>query len=450
MKRAFSQSPDKNELKTGVRQNYSLRFSSCNEKAKYLRIKISLLFLIFLLTGNNYCYAQDSVEGLLYLDHTPVRVEYRDGKITRIVRLDKLPEEQSKIYIAPGLIDNQVNGYMGVSFVDTGRELTTEGINLITNSFWEAGITTYMPTLTTNDHKIYLKNFALLAKAKNDPASLGSIAGFHLEGPYISPEDGHRGAHPLRHVRKPDWDEFMELYKASGNNILQVTLAPEIEGAMDFISKCREQGIKVGLGHHNGSSEQITEAIDRGAIIATHLGNGLANTINRHRNPLWPQLADDRLNISIICDGFHLLPEQIRVFYKAKGKDKIVMTSDVSSLGGLPPGFYINDVGDTLELTPEGAVVYPAQNVLSGSAAPLSQGIGHIMKVTGCDLASAIQMASTNPARLYGLSDRGELKPGKRADLILFTLEDFKMDVIKTVVAGEVVYKSPKSPKSLK
>jgi len=234
----------------------------------------------------------------------------------------------------------------------------------------------------------------------------------------------------------------MELYEASGNNILQVTLAPEIEGAMDFISRCHEKGIKVGLGHHNGSSAQITEAIDRGAIIATHLGNGLANTINRHRNPLWPQLADDRMVISIICDGFHLLPEQIRVFYKTKGRQKIVMTSDVSSLGGLAPGFYINDVGDTLELTPEGAVVYPAQNVLSGSAAPLSHGIGHIMKVTGCDLASAIQMASTNPARFYGLSDRGEIRPGMRADLILFTIEDFEMDILKTIVNGEIVYES--------
>jgi len=406
------------------------------------RIRIILLFLVFLLAVNTGSYAQGSVEGLFYLDHTPVRVEYNDGKITKIVRIEKLSEENSRVFVAPGLIDNQVNGYKGISFVDTGRELTAEGIDLITTSFWEAGITTYFPTLTTNDHGIYLKNFALLAKAKKDPTSRGSIAGFHLEGPYISPEDGHRGAHPLRHVRKPDWDEFMELYKASENNILQVTLAPEIDGAMEFISRCQELGIRVGLGHHDGSSAQITEAIDRGAVIATHLGNGLANTINRHRNPLWPQLSDDRMNISIICDGFHLLPEQIRVFFKTKGRERIILTSDVSSLGGLPAGYYINDVGDTLELTPEGAVVYPAQNVLSGSAAPLSQGIGHIMKVTGCDLAAAIQMASTNPARLYGLNDRGEIKPGKRADLILFTLENFTMEVIKTVVAGEVVYRS--------
>src|SRR5690606_32223324 len=98
--------------------------------------------------------------------------------------------------------------------------------------------------------------------------------------------------------------------------------------AMEFISNCKKLNIKVGLAHHNGTATQIREAIDRGAVISTHLGNGLANSINRWNNPLWPQLADDRMNISIICDGFHLTPEQIKVFYNAKGPDNIVMTSD--------------------------------------------------------------------------------------------------------------------------
>lgn len=383
---------------------------------------------------------QESVEGLFYLDHTPVRVEYSDGIITGITRLDKLPENMSGVFIAPGLIDNQVNGYLGVSFGAPVGELTADGVHKITRAFWETGVTTYLPTLITNDNNILLNNFAILNKVKDDPLTRGSISGFHLEGPYISPEDGHRGAHPLRHVRKPDWNEFFQLYEVSGRNILQVTLAPEMEGAMNFISRCRDEGIEVGLGHHSGSTAQITEALDRGARIATHLGNGLANTINRHRNPLWPQLSDDRMFISIICDGFHLLPEQIRVFYRAKGKDKIIITSDVSRYGGLTPGYYLNPIGDTIQLTTDGAVRYPAQNVLSGSAAPLSRGVGHVMRVTGCDLASAIQMTSTNPARFYGLSDRGEIKPGLRADIILFKMKDLEMQVIKTIVGGEVVY----------
>jgi N-acetylglucosamine-6-phosphate deacetylase len=406
-----------------------------------MKERLYFLFFTFLfLSWSINAHAQNSVEGLLYLDHSPVRVEFENGIITNIVRLEALSQTKGDIYIAPGLFDNQVNGFKGVSFVDTGQELTEEGVNVITTAFWEAGVTSYMPTLTTNDHNIYLKNFALLDRVKKHPNTRGSIPGFHLEGPYISPVDGFRGAHPLKYVRKANWDEFMELYKASGGNILQVTLAPEIEGAMDFISSCSKMGIAVGLGHHNGSSEQITEAIDRGARVATHLGNGLANNINRHRNPLWPQLADDRMYSSIICDGFHLRPEQIRVFYKAKGRERIIITSDVSPFGGLTPGYYLNAIGDTLELTKEGSVIYPAQKVLSGSGLPLSKGVGHIMRVTGCDLASAIQMASTNPARFYGLNDRGEIKIGMRADLILFTLEDYNMNILKTIVAGDVVY----------
>jgi N-acetylglucosamine-6-phosphate deacetylase len=403
------------------------------------------IFLFILASGcSDKKVTGNYVEGLSYLDESPVRVEFADGKISRVVKIKKLSDTSNPVYVAPGLFDNQINGYKGVSFVDMGGELTLEGIALITKSLWEKGVTSYLPTVTTNDKQIFLKNFRLLAKAKEDPELLGSVPGFHLEGPFISPVDGYRGAHPLKYVRKPDWNEFMELYEASGKNILQVTLAPETEGAADFISKCRENNIVAGLGHHNGSMKQITDAIDKGARIATHFGNGCANSINRHVNPLWPQLSDDRIMLSLIGDGFHLLPEEINVFYKVKGPGRIIITSDVSPLGGLNPGKYLNVIGDTLELTAEGAVMYPAQKVLSGSGAALDRGVGNVMKVTGCSLAQAIQMASTNPARLYKINDRGEMKPGMRADLILFTMQDYKMDIRKTIVSGVTVFEGKK------
>jgi N-acetylglucosamine-6-phosphate deacetylase len=410
----------------------------------FMKLKKILLLFTYLLLLNMGCTEKKedgySIEGLSYLDQTPVRIKIANGMITSVDRIKKLPDPGNELYVGPGLFDIQVNGYKGISFVDVGKELTPEGISLVTKSFWKEGITTYVPTLSTNDKQIFLKNLALLKKVKEDPALYGSIAGFHLEGPYISPEDGYRGAHPLKYVRKPDWDEFMEFYEAAGGNILEVTVAPEVEGVIDFISRCRGKNIVVGLGHHNGKTEQITQAADKGAQICTHLGNGCANHINRHVNPLWPQLADDRLMISIIADGFHLLPEEVRVFHKVKGINKTIMTSDMSPFGGLPPGRYLNAIGDTIEVTHEGAVIYPAQKVLSGSASPLSRSIGNVMKFTGCTLGDAMQMASTNPARLFGFTDRGEIKPGLRADLILFTMEDLKMNVRKTIVNGEVVY----------
>jgi N-acetylglucosamine-6-phosphate deacetylase len=301
-------------------------------------------------------------------------------------------------------------------------------------------VTTYLATLTTNSMETLLKNFEMLAKVKDDPELRGSLAGFHLEGPYISPVDGYRGAHPLQYVRKPDWDAFMKFYEASGKSILTVTIAPELEGAMNFIRKCTDMGITVAIGHHNASKEIIDEAVLNGAKIATHLGNGCANMISRHDNPLWPQLANDQLKASIICDGFHLRDEEIKTFYKVKGAENTIITSDVTGFAGLPPGQYKVEGGETIELTQEGMLRYPAQNVLYGSATPISRGVVHIMKVTGCTLADAIRMASTNPALLYGLDDRGSIEPGKRADLILFTIGEHDMNIVQTFVAGELVY----------
>lgn len=405
-------------------------------------IRIVLVLICFMFSVND-TNAQEKITGLFYYDHSPVTVEISNGIISRIIRLDSLPAGAQDVFIAPGLIDNQVNGFAGITFaLGSDGELTLDGIQKATKELWKYGVTTYLPTLTTNSRELIVKNLGLLRNAKNDDTLLGSIAGFHLEGPYINPEDGYRGAHPKEYVRLPDWNEFMEFYESSGQNILQITVAPEVEGAPDFISRCTAKGIVVALGHHNAPAEMITTAIDRGAKIATHLGNGAAGIMNRHKNPFWPQLADDRLKISIIADGFHLPREVIQVFYKVKGLEKTILTSDVTYFGSLPPGKYTSGDGDPIEITPEGKLWNIAQNGLYGSATPITNGVGNIMKFTGCTLADAIKMASSNPADLYGLNDRGTLEPGKRADIILFTLSEHQVKIRKTWVKGNLVYES--------
>jgi len=401
--------------------------------AKRMVIVILLLFIFSKMD------AQKILEGIHYYTGEPVQVVTDNGIISEVRQVDKITGDPD-VYIAPGFFDNQVNGFAGVSFIFGAGELSSEGIKKATRELWKKGVTTYLPTLTTHRQDLLVKNFSILGKTVDDKDLLGSIPGFHLEGPYINPEDGYRGAHPKRYVRLPDWDEFMEMYKASGEKILQITVAPEMEGALDFISKCGRYNIIVALGHHNAPAATVTAAIDRGARIATHLGNGAANMINRHRNPFWSQLADDRYMISIICDGFHLLPEEIATFYKVKGTNNTIITSDVTSYAALEPGEYVTETGETIELTEEGMLRYPAQNVLYGSASPITKGVGHIMEVTGCTLADAVKMASTNPAGLYGLNDRGTLTPGKRADIILFKLEDYKVKILSTYVKGKLVY----------
>jgi N-acetylglucosamine-6-phosphate deacetylase len=404
------------------------------------KLQTSIFSFIFSMMIFSNVHGQLTIEGLHYATGKPIQIKIENGKIASVKEVKKLNDKNAKTYIAPGFFDNQVNGFAGVSFAFGESDLTPEGIKLATSELWKKGVTTYLPTLTTNSQEVLVTNFKLLANAVNDEKLLGSIPGFHLEGPYINPEDGYRGAHPKQFVRLPDWQKFMEMYNASGSNILQVTIAPEMDEAQDFIKKCKEKGIVVAVGHHNANKQQLDLAVKNGVQIATHLGNGCANMINRHYNPFWPQLANDDLMISIICDGFHLLPEEIQVFYKVKGVDKTIITSDVTSYAALPPGQYKTQTGETIELTPEGKLHYPAQQVLYGSASPITKGIGYIQKVTGCSLADAIQMASTNPAKLYNLNDRGLLEVGKRADLVIFTLEDFEVQVQKTFVKGELVY----------
>ncbi len=375
------------------------------------------------------------VEGLFYLDNHPVCVSIVDSKI---VSIDRLPEGNPvpDLTIAPGLIDLQINGFAGVDFSD--QQLNIGGMREATQALWKAGITTFLPTVITADRENLLNSFRRLAEASRDPEISASIPGFHLEGPYISPVAGFRGAHLEKYIRPPDWEEFTQLQEASGNGIRLITVAPDWEGAVPFIRQCALSGVLVSLGHHNGSAEQIKKAADAGALLCTHLGNGMANMIHRHDNPLWPQLAEERLSVTLIADGFHLNGDELRCFYGIKGVERTILISDALDLAGLPPGEYIR--GERTVVLTSDVVKYPAENVLAGAASPVSACVLNMMRFTGCSLAEAIRMASENPANLLGLDDRGVLLPGMRADLILFKIEDGRMLIEQTLVAGKVVY----------
>jgi N-acetylglucosamine-6-phosphate deacetylase len=378
------------------------------------------------------------IEGLFYIDSAPVSIEIENDIITQVTRKASLDDVSfSNVYVGPGLIDNQVNGYVTVDF--TGEGLTVEGIHKATRALWKKGVTTYLPTLITQSQERLIRNFSIMSEAVKDRETGITIPGYHLEGPYISPEHGYRGFHRKDYIRPPDWQEFMKLNEAAGKRIIQVSLAPEIEGALEFIDRLKKEGIVVALAHHNASSEIIRQAIDKGAVVSTHLGNGCANMIHRHNNPLWQQLADDRMIASLIVDGFHLRKEEVQVFYKIKGPERIILTSDVMNFAGMEPGEYTED-DRTVVLTPDGMLKYPEDDCLAGAASPLVKGVGNMMRFTDCSLADAIHMSSRNPAKLYGLKDRGEILPGKRADLILYTMGNHVLTIKKTILAGKVVY----------
>ncbi len=373
-----------------------------------------------------------------YRDGRPVRIEIKDGLIRSVEQLVLTESDiTSELFVAPGLIDNQINGYASVGFTSLG--LTVADVCKAVRALQHVGVTSFLPTVYTNSTERFLQNFSVLRQALAEPEVALAVPGFHLEGPYLSSLDGARGAHAAEWVRRPDWQEFERLNQAAGGYIKQVTLAPELEGALDFIEKCVANGIVVGLGHHNATAETIKRAVDLGAGIATHLGNACVNWIHRHNNPLWPQLAEDRLWASLIVDGFHLNENEIRVFYRAKKQERTILVSDAVRLAGMPPGRYRE--GDVeVEMSADGVVRIAGEDMRAGSSMPLCQGVANMVRLSGCTLADAVDMASVNPARLNNLADRGEISPGKRADLILFTFDGKSLSVYKTLVAGRVVY----------
>jgi N-acetylglucosamine-6-phosphate deacetylase len=375
------------------------------------------------------------IEALHYETGKPVRLEIRNGLIASITEMPE-SKQYRNLYIAPGLIDNQINGYIGIDF--SGEELTPEKMKVAVSLIRMDGVTTFQPTIITNNHENLLRTFRNLAKTLKDMDIRESISGFHLEGPYISSIEGFYGCHPAECIRKPSWKEFCEYQQAAEGNIRQVTLGPESDGSLEFIRLCVLNNIIVSIGHTNASAEQIKLAVDYGARLSTHLGNGCANLIDRHRNPLWPQLANDLLTPTIIADGHHLLPEEVQVFYKVKGPQNIILASDVTHLIGMTPGKYLF-MGSEVVFTDEGLIKNPVLNCLAGASMPLRTGVGNVMKFTGCTLGEAVNMASGNVARIYNLSDRGSLAPGKRADLILFELEGSNLVIKQTLVNGRNV-----------
>ena len=376
-----------------------------------------------------------SIYGINYTNNKPVLIEFEKGKISRITESEKV-KNVPELFVTPGLIDIQINGFLGVDF--SGPNLTVKDVKKATKALWRAGVTSYFPTIITSDFSRMKENFSVLVRAMEDHEIKNSILGFHLEGPYISPIDGYRGAHLKKYTRKPSWEEFLELQNAAKNNIILITVAPELDGAIPFIKKIVDSGVMVSLGHHNGSASQIKDAVNAGARMATHLGNGCANMINRHNNPIWPQLSEDLITPSLIADGFHLNREEIRTFYKTKGADNTILVSDVLDLAGLPPGEYIRGERKLL-LTPN-VVKFPGINALAGAASPISKCVEVVMDFTNCSLEDAIKMTSSNPAKMFSLNDRGLIKKGRRGDIVMFTLSDNKIDIKKTFVAGNEVY----------
>jgi N-acetylglucosamine-6-phosphate deacetylase len=363
-----------------------------------------------------------------YATGEPVEVEYTNGAVVRVSSATGPVDG----WVAPALFDLQINGCHGISF--NSPKLNVEQVRTVVDECRKHGIGGLLPTLVTNSATALTHGFETVRKAiETDPIVAATVPGFHLEGPYISPDDGPRGAHPREHVRDPDADEFRRWQDAAGGQIRLLTLAPERPGAMRFIEELTKSGVVVAIGHTAATPIQIRDAVAAGAKLSTHLGNGSHAVLPRHDNYVWEQLAADGLWTSIIPDGFHLPDSLIRVILTVKSLARTIITCDASSLAGLPPGRY-REWDTEFEVQPTGKVVVPGTPFLAGSGVFTDTCIPVVMRAAGVGLKDAIDIASGRPRKLLGLPT-WELVAGCQAPLVHFDWEPGGPFVVRKMVS---------------
>jgi len=381
-----------------------------------------------------------SLHARRYETGEPVRITLRGTRIAAVEPAWPDGPVNGWPLVAPGLFDLQVNGYGGVWFSDT--LLTAEQATTAIGAYLAHGVTRLCPTLITNSFEGLAAGFAAIRQAcEADPRIDYVVAGCHLEGPYLSSEDGPRGAHPRQHIRPADWDEFSELQKISGGRIRLTTIAPEVEHAIEFIRRAVASGVTVAIGHTAANTEQIAAAVDAGATLSTHLGNGAHGTLRRHPNYIWDQLGDARLTASLIVDRQHLPDSVVRSMIRAKSPARIVLTCDASGWAGSPPGRYENELGAVDVLTSGRIVVAGQEQLLAGSGSTTEECVAACVASGGATLRDAIDMASRTPARLLGFRE-SRLMAGDAADLFLFRHDESasRIEVVATIVQGELRY----------
>jgi len=299
----------------------------------------------------------------------------------------------------PGFFDLQVNGFGGVDFNAPG--LTSDRLDEALARMRATGVTRSLPTLITSSYEQFAASAKVIAQSSDE-----SVAGIHMEGPYISPDDGPRGAHPREHVRAADVDDFKRRQDAAAGRIALVTLAPEVPGALRLIEHLVDSGVRVAIGHSAATPDQIGDAIMIGATLATHLGNGCAQMLPRHPNVIWELLAADMVFASFIADGHHLPGSTVKAMVRAKGPHRTILVTDAIAAAGCPPGRYTIG-GTTCELNANGRVSLPGTPYLAGSALTLDRAIANAVRFTGLPIEDVLPMASTIPAAYMGTTAAG-------------------------------------------
>ena len=320
-------------------------------------------------------------------------------------RRSKLETRNSKLETRlPGLVDLQLNGYAGFDFNGPAESWTSDALHHVRHALRRRGVVMALPTLITDDVDRLVRRAKVYAEIiDRDEVLRSTFPGLHIEGPFISAEEGPRGAHPVRYCRTPGSNpELLErLQEASGGRVRLFTLAPELDGAMEFIVRWAGD-VCLAIGHTSAGATTLNAAVEAGVRMATHLGNGSHQMLPRHDNYIQHQLADDRLAASFIADGHHIPFSTLKNYLRAKGLQRSVLVTDAISAAGKGPGRY--RLGEREVIVSESLrCQIPGQQNLAGSALTLDRAVSNVVRYCNVNFEEAWEMASTRPAVMVGL-----------------------------------------------
>jgi len=349
---------------------------------------------------------------------------------------DKLPsdvkeaEEYPNGIIIPGMIDIHIHGAYGRDVSEGKVEAVLEMAKKLTRH----GVTSFLPTVVTSPLSAIKESVRAVREALNIGQKGSRILGVHVEGPYLSVEKA--GAEPVAYLRKPNLDEFLELYKISGGSLRRITIAPELEGSLELIREAVGRGVIVSLGHSNATYDEAVRAMDEGALLATHLFNGMRGLHHREPGVVGAFLERDDAYVEVIADLVHLHRATLRLVYKCKGSGRMLLITDSIAATGLPDGIY--ELGPQ-KVTVKGGVCRLEDGTLAGSTLTMDRALKNMVKEVGVPLREAVEMATSNPAKLLGLKSLGEVKVGAKADLAVLSRD---LEVVATYIEGTKVYAS--------
>ena len=375
-------------------------------------------------------------KGLNVLDGKGCSITVENGLIRDIRECRDVPEDT---FICPGgLIDTQVNGCLGFDY--TGRNLTVEQVRLICDELAARGTLQHFATIVTSPQDLIIGNLDKITKAvENDPFVARSITGIHIEGNFISRLDGPRGAHDLRYVRDASIEEFDQWFEHSRGLLKYITIGAEANGAIELIKHAVSKGVAVSIGHTGATREQIDKAVDAGATLSTHLGNGVFAKLDRFENPIWPQLRNEKLTTGLIADGDHVTPDLVWVISRCKDSDHIILVSDLHSCAGLPPGRRMEGPLE-IEIFEDAAVRVAGTPYLAGAGVHLLRGIWNYARFSRTDKVAAFKLGTINPIRKYGLNPkRAKLLIRKKAEFIVFSDNGKKYELKAVYADGRAV-----------